>query len=134
MGMSPDEIAREYPHLTLAQVHAALACYHANAEEIESDIAQEGNGSWQVTPSGDEQTWGITVSSIKPGFPNNGRTPESLLHPSSVTRSGRNSGGFASDRHCFTGRNAEPHRIPLRLALSNEIDSPSSLRASSFSA
>src|SRR5437899_2963858 len=41
MGMSPEGIALEYPHLTLAQVHAALAYYHANQEEIESDIAQE---------------------------------------------------------------------------------------------
>jgi len=41
MGMSPDEIAREYPHLTLAQVHAALAYYHANRDEIESDAADE---------------------------------------------------------------------------------------------
>ena len=41
MGMSPEEIALEYPHLTLAQVHAALTYYHANQEEIEADIAQE---------------------------------------------------------------------------------------------
>jgi uncharacterized protein (DUF433 family) len=41
MGMSPEEIALEYPHLTLAQVHAALAYYHANRDEIETDIAQE---------------------------------------------------------------------------------------------
>ena len=41
MGMNPEEIALEYPHLTLAQVHAALAYYHANREEIESDLAQE---------------------------------------------------------------------------------------------
>jgi uncharacterized protein (DUF433 family) len=41
MGMRPEEIALEYPHLTLAQVHAALAYYHANRAEIESDIAQE---------------------------------------------------------------------------------------------
>jgi uncharacterized protein (DUF433 family) len=27
LGMSPEEIALEYPHLTLAQVHAALAYY-----------------------------------------------------------------------------------------------------------
>ncbi|MGD1070737.1 MAG: DUF433 domain-containing protein [Bryobacteraceae bacterium] len=40
-GMTPEDIALEYPHLTLAQVHAALAYYHANREEIESDIAQE---------------------------------------------------------------------------------------------
>jgi uncharacterized protein (DUF433 family) len=41
MGMKPEDIALEYPHLTLAQVHAALAYYHANREEIEADIAQE---------------------------------------------------------------------------------------------
>lgn len=41
MGMTPEEIALEYPHLTLAQVHAALAYYHANRAEIESDIATE---------------------------------------------------------------------------------------------
>jgi uncharacterized protein (DUF433 family) len=40
-GMSPEEIALEYPHLNLAQVHAALAYYHANREEIESDIVEE---------------------------------------------------------------------------------------------
>jgi uncharacterized protein (DUF433 family) len=55
MGMSPDEIAREYPHLTLAQVHAALAYYHANAEEIESDIAQEEQAAahWERQLAGD---------------------------------------------------------------------------------
>lgn len=41
IGMSPEDIALEYQHLTLAQVHAALAYYHANREEIEVDIAQE---------------------------------------------------------------------------------------------
>ncbi len=40
-GMSPEEIALEYPHLSLAQVHAALAYYHANRDEIETDIAEE---------------------------------------------------------------------------------------------
>jgi uncharacterized protein (DUF433 family) len=47
MGMTPEEIALEYPHLTLAQVHAALAYYHANREEIEADIAQEDLASSQ---------------------------------------------------------------------------------------
>src|SRR5579871_5833267 len=41
MGVTPEEIALEYPHLTLAQVHAALAYYHANREEIDTDISQE---------------------------------------------------------------------------------------------
>ena len=41
MGLTPEEIALEYPHLTLAQVHAALAYYHVNRDEIEADLAQE---------------------------------------------------------------------------------------------
>jgi uncharacterized protein (DUF433 family) len=40
-GFSPEEIAQEIGHLTLAQVFAALAYYHANREEIETDIAHE---------------------------------------------------------------------------------------------
>jgi uncharacterized protein (DUF433 family) len=41
LGLSPEEIASEYGHLTLAQVHAALAYYHANGDEIEADLAEE---------------------------------------------------------------------------------------------
>ena len=41
MGLSPEEIALEYPLLTLAQVHGALAYYYANHDEIEADLAQE---------------------------------------------------------------------------------------------
>jgi hypothetical protein len=39
--MSPEEIVLEYPHLTLAQVHAALAYYRVNRDEIEADIDEE---------------------------------------------------------------------------------------------
>ena len=41
LGLSPEEITDQLPHLTLAQVYAALAYYHANQEEIETDIANE---------------------------------------------------------------------------------------------
>ena len=41
LGLSPEEIAEEFGHLTLAQVHAALAYYHANQAEIEAIIAAE---------------------------------------------------------------------------------------------
>ncbi|MCC7474532.1 MAG: DUF433 domain-containing protein [Pirellulales bacterium] len=40
-GLSPEEIADDYEHLSLAQVYAALAYYHANTEEIENDIRAE---------------------------------------------------------------------------------------------
>jgi uncharacterized protein (DUF433 family) len=41
LGHSPEEIVRKYKHLTLAGVHAALAYYHANREEIEAMVAAD---------------------------------------------------------------------------------------------
>lgn len=40
-GLSPEEIADQYPQLSLAQVYAALAYYHSTQAEIEEDIAAE---------------------------------------------------------------------------------------------
>ncbi len=39
-GLTPEQIADEV-ELSLAQVHAALAYYHANRDEIEADLAEE---------------------------------------------------------------------------------------------
>ena len=39
-GWSAEEIARQYPYLTLAEVHAALAYYHDHREEIEAEMAE----------------------------------------------------------------------------------------------
>lgn len=41
LGHTPEEIAYQYGHLTLAQVYAALAYYHANRDEIETEIAAD---------------------------------------------------------------------------------------------
>lgn len=41
LGLSPEEIQREIPHLSLAQIYAALTYYHANTQEIETAIAQD---------------------------------------------------------------------------------------------
>jgi uncharacterized protein (DUF433 family) len=41
LGLTPQEIATEIPHLSLAQIHAALAYYHANRDEMEGDMAAE---------------------------------------------------------------------------------------------
>jgi uncharacterized protein (DUF433 family) len=40
MGMSPDEIVSTWPHLSLADVHAALACYYAHREQVDTDIRE----------------------------------------------------------------------------------------------
>ena len=38
---SPEEIADRIGHLSLAQVHAALAYHHANRTEIDTDLVAE---------------------------------------------------------------------------------------------
>ncbi|MGB7070539.1 MAG: DUF433 domain-containing protein [Pyrinomonadaceae bacterium] len=38
LGHDAEEIARRYGHITVAQVYAALAFYHANRTEIDADI------------------------------------------------------------------------------------------------
>jgi uncharacterized protein (DUF433 family) len=54
-GYSAERIADEYPHLTMAQVYAALAHYHANQDEIEADLEAERKES-------DTQTNALTDS------------------------------------------------------------------------
>ena len=40
-GRSPDEIVRSFPHLTLADVYAALAYYHDNRIVIDEHIRED---------------------------------------------------------------------------------------------
>jgi uncharacterized protein (DUF433 family) len=60
-GCNAEDIADQYPYLTLAQVYAALAHYHANQEEIEADLEaerKEANGqSNSLTGSLEKELW-----------------------------------------------------------------------------
>ena len=40
-GWSSEEIARQYPHLTLAEIHAALGYYYDHREEIDAELSEE---------------------------------------------------------------------------------------------
>ena len=40
-GITPEEMVANWDYLTLAQVHAALAYYHANQEEIETILTAD---------------------------------------------------------------------------------------------
>jgi len=39
-GFTPEEMHEQYPHLSLAQIHAALAYYYDHQEELDADIAR----------------------------------------------------------------------------------------------
>lgn len=47
-GMTPDEIVREHPHLSLAQVHAALAYYFDHRDEIRSQMKADAELAEQM--------------------------------------------------------------------------------------
>lgn len=48
MGMSTDEILQSLPHLTLAQLHAALAFYFDHQKQIDRDLARSNDvGHWR---------------------------------------------------------------------------------------
>jgi uncharacterized protein (DUF433 family) len=51
LGLTPGEIAAKIEHLTLAQIHAALAYYHANRDEIDSDLAAEDAAIEEIFPA-----------------------------------------------------------------------------------
>jgi uncharacterized protein (DUF433 family) len=40
-GLSPEQIVREYPHLTLAQVHSALAYYFDHRDEMHRQMKED---------------------------------------------------------------------------------------------
>ena len=41
LALSPDEICDQYPELTLAQIHSALAYYYDHRDEIRADFESE---------------------------------------------------------------------------------------------
>jgi len=40
-GMTPAQIHEQYPHLSLAQIHAALAYYYDHKSQIDEEIRRE---------------------------------------------------------------------------------------------
>ncbi|SPE55453.1 conserved hypothetical protein [Verrucomicrobia bacterium] len=47
-GLEPEQIAVRIGHLTLGQVHAALAFYYANKEMMDRDMVQEQTESDRI--------------------------------------------------------------------------------------
>jgi len=50
LGLAPEDIPDEIGHLSLAQVYAALAYYHANKDEIEAaiDLAEQEAAAFEA--------------------------------------------------------------------------------------
>ena len=46
-GLTPEELVREFSHLTLAQVYDALSYYYDHRKEIDADIALNTERRWK---------------------------------------------------------------------------------------
>lgn len=71
-GKTPEQMLVEYPSLSLAQVHAALAYYYDNTEEIELALEEDERSSDEM-----EKEWAAHVERHE------GHPPE---HPSDEDR------------------------------------------------
>ncbi len=48
-GWSPEEMHFQHPHLSLAQIHAALAYYYENKERLDAQIEQRYENAEQLS-------------------------------------------------------------------------------------
>ncbi|MFB3920506.1 MAG: DUF433 domain-containing protein [Terriglobia bacterium] len=49
-GWSPEEIHFQHPHLSLAQIHAALAYYYDHQEKLDSEIEARRKNAEAIRP------------------------------------------------------------------------------------
>lgn len=56
LGLSAEEIAENFGHLSLAQIHAALAYYHSNRAEIDAYLRDEDALDTQLQKHSDTDT------------------------------------------------------------------------------
>jgi regulator of sirC expression with transglutaminase-like and TPR domain len=54
--ISKDQALRRFTHLTLAQIYAALAYYHANREEIETELTADSQET-ALTGLSEKERW-----------------------------------------------------------------------------
>jgi uncharacterized protein (DUF433 family) len=64
-GSSPEEIHFQYPHLSLAQIHAALAFYYDNQAELDSDIKRRWNEASEPATNADDISLRQKLISLK---------------------------------------------------------------------
>lgn len=47
-GLTPEELVREFPFLTLAQVHDALSYYYDHQAELDAEINENTEAHWRA--------------------------------------------------------------------------------------
>src|SRR5438876_10116838 len=64
-GWSPEEMHFQHPHLSMAQIHAALAYYYENQEKIDEDIRRDLEEVDQLRPQSESSALRSKLQSIR---------------------------------------------------------------------
>jgi hypothetical protein len=66
-GWSPEELHFQHPHLSMGQIHAALAYYWDHREEIDADIDRRGRLADQAREEMENQPLARRLAALKSG-------------------------------------------------------------------
>jgi hypothetical protein len=64
-GWSPEEVHFQHPHLSMAQIHAALAYYYENQEKIDEQIRRDLEEVDQLRPHSESSALRSKLQSIR---------------------------------------------------------------------
>jgi uncharacterized protein (DUF433 family) len=64
-GWSPEEIHFQHPHLSLAQIHAALTCYYENQSQMDDQIRHALEESGQLATQFSDADLRSKLSNLK---------------------------------------------------------------------
>lgn len=64
-GWSADELQRQYPHLTLGEIHSCLGYYFDNAAEVEAVISAENALASQLREVSGRSKLGLRLQELK---------------------------------------------------------------------
>ena len=60
-GWSPEEIHFQHPHLSLAQIHSALAYYFDHQTQLDAEIAQQSDQARRIREQAGESPLAIRL-------------------------------------------------------------------------
>jgi uncharacterized protein (DUF433 family) len=64
-GWSPEELSFQFPHLSMGQIHAALAYYWDNRERLDEDIEQRSSVATALRTEAERAPVGERLAAIK---------------------------------------------------------------------
>jgi uncharacterized protein (DUF433 family) len=63
--LTPEELHEQYPHLSLAQIHAALAFYYDHQEELDADIVRRAKLAEELRAQTEDRTLQARLHEVK---------------------------------------------------------------------